>query len=377
MALTNLNSPGTALTLQSVNSAQVGRFLFGAFIPRLQATGMTSWRDGVVAATGFGGSNGIANDLQIKAITPTPSLSLTCEAGSCVITRSGNGPYVCYLLAQGTITLAAANTTNPRIDRIVARVYDAGISDTMPTTPVLASPGGLVIEVVTGVAAGSPVALPAPTGSITLATVAVAANATQITNANITDLRKSAFNPGGARQLLPGDAVADSGGVTGDLRWSTDTNKGGIAAWNGTDWQRLSPKILAQPAQTNSGSMASGGTKVVATMTIPDIGGAYYVDVSGSLEWSEDVANQTCTIAIGARLDNNTWDDTAVITKGVSSHIGTPVGVPMQCSMLPRKTASLTGAHTIYFLAKNIGANNLSIALSPVYGFQGTMYPAF
>lgn len=378
MALTNLNSPGTALSLQSVNSAQIGRFLFGAFIPRLNTTGLTAWRDGIVAATQFNGSNGIANDMQIKALTPTPSLTLTCEAGHCVITRAGNGPYLCYIGTQGQITLAAAHATLPRIDRIVARVYDAALSDVMPTTPALASPGGLVIEVVSGAASGSPSAPAAPTGSITLATVAVAATTTAITNANITDARKSAMNPGGARQLLPGDALADVGGVTGDLRYSYDGNKGGVGAWTGTDWQRLTSKVLAQPGQTGSGSMNSGDTKIVSTMSIPDIGGSYILQVTGSCEWSENTTNQVNTLAIEARLNNNTWDDNSFITKGVMSHAGTTSGVPIQVTMPLRNSGSLTGgSNTVYFLAKNIGGNALSIAANPIYSFNCTMVPVF
>lgn len=248
MALTNLNA-AVAWTLQSVNSAQNGRFHIGTFIPSAAATtGLTAWRDGVIVSTNQGGLSNIPNDLQIKAVTPTPSLSLTVEAGHCVITRAGQGPYLCYVQTQSTLTLAAADPTNPRIDRIVAQVYDSALSDTLPTTPVLAAPGGLVIRAVTGTPAGSPSAPATPTGAISLATVAVAANATQILTANITDTRRSAGNPGGARPLLPGDAAADAGTVSGDLTHRPSATDGGAYVWSGTRWKSLTVPVFTNPA---------------------------------------------------------------------------------------------------------------------------------
>lgn len=235
MALTNLNSQ-PAWTQQAVNSALNGRLHIGAVLPAAAAvTGLTGWRDGVVASTNQGGSGNIPNDLQIKQAV-SPSLNLLCEAGHCVITRSGQGPYLCYLATQGTLTLAAADTVNPRIDLIVAQLYDSALSDTLPTTPALASPGGLVIRAVTGTPAGSPSAPSVPTGAIPLAQVAVAQNATTITNANITDKRKSALTPGGARTLLPGDLVTDAGAVSGDLRYEPNTGDVGVSVWNGSTW---------------------------------------------------------------------------------------------------------------------------------------------
>lgn len=248
MALTNLNA-AVAWTLQSVNTAQNGRFHIGAFIPSAAATtGLTAWRDGVIVSTNQGGSNNIPNDLQIKA-SGSPSLVLTVEAGHCVITRAGQGPYLCYNQTQGNVTLAAADPTNPRIDRIVAQVYDSALSDTLPTTPVLAAPGGLVIRAVTGTPAGSPSAPATPTGAISLATVSVIANDTTITNADITDTRKSAGNPGGARPLLPGDLSADAGTVAGDLRYlSTAAANGGVSVWTGGRWRSTGIPQFATPA---------------------------------------------------------------------------------------------------------------------------------
>jgi hypothetical protein len=247
MALTNLNA-APAWTQQQVITALIGRLHMGALLPSAAAvTGMSGWRDGVVASTNQNGSNNIPSDLMIKQAV-SPSLNLLCEPGHCVITRSGQGPFLAYLATQGTLTLAAADTVNPRIDLIVAQVYDAALGDGMPTTPALASPGGLVIRAVTGTAAGSPSAPAVPTGSIPLAQVAVAQNATTITNANITDRRKIAFTPSGARPLLPGDAAADAGAVSGELKYSITDPHGGVYVWSGTGWKPVGIPVYTSTA---------------------------------------------------------------------------------------------------------------------------------
>ena len=70
-----------------------------------------------------------------------------------------------------TTTLSAADGTNPRIDIIEVKTADGSIKK------------------VTGTAAVSPVAPALDAGYIAVASVAVAANATSVSNTNITDLR--------------------------------------------------------------------------------------------------------------------------------------------------------------------------------------------
>jgi hypothetical protein len=90
------------------------------------------------------------------------------------------GTYVTYNDASVVLSLNTADPTNPRIDLICATVNDAYYTGSL---------NNVVIQVVAGTPAGSPVAPSLPANSITLATVAVGAGATAITNANITDTR--------------------------------------------------------------------------------------------------------------------------------------------------------------------------------------------
>jgi hypothetical protein len=113
----------------------------------------------------------------------TPGMSVQVASGWAAIvgtTQANMGVYVAYNDAAATAAIATANATNPRIDLICLTVNDAYYTG---------STNNVVINVVTGTAASSPTVPATPANSIALAKVAVAANATSIVNANITDLR--------------------------------------------------------------------------------------------------------------------------------------------------------------------------------------------
>lgn len=89
-----------------------------------------------------------------------------------------------WLTNDATLNVAvpAADLTNPRIDRIVAK-FDPSVD------PNAAASNIVSIELVEGAPAASPSAPSTPSNAISLATVAVAAGATSIITANITDTR--------------------------------------------------------------------------------------------------------------------------------------------------------------------------------------------
>jgi hypothetical protein len=129
-------------------------------------------------------ASGIArtNDLKVTQ-SGTPGMSVVVAAGWGIILgdyQINMGTYVAYNDADYTVAITGSNPTNPRIDRIVMTINDAYYSG---------STNDVTIGVVTGTAAASPVAPATPTNSISLATIAVAAGATTIVNANITDTR--------------------------------------------------------------------------------------------------------------------------------------------------------------------------------------------
>lgn len=121
----------------------------------------------------------------------TPNMSVNVAAGKVVVIGTENalqGAYHCWNDATKNVVIAPSDPTNPRIDLIVARVRDAAYSGVT---------NAWAIEAVTGAPAASPAAPATPANSYVIARVAVAASATSITNAVITDLRQLA-RPWGA-----------------------------------------------------------------------------------------------------------------------------------------------------------------------------------
>jgi len=202
-----------AWTLQSLNTALEGRYAIGASLAQANTqsgadTPLITWRSGVLPSSSYGGT---VYDLLVTQ-TASPSLSLTVYTGSCVILRAGQGPYLCYNTTVKTVTVNAGDATNPRRDLVIARVYDSAIGD---------SQTGFAIEVVTGTPAPSPTDPAVPAGAVPLFRVNVAANASTISNSNLTDLRTSTSVPGAVRSLLGGDPTSTTtdGYLQGEMRF--------------------------------------------------------------------------------------------------------------------------------------------------------------
>lgn len=126
----------------------------------------------------------------------TPGMSVFVAAGKAFVKGDDNGNQGMYHVwndATVTLAISAADPTNPRRDLIVARVRDAYYSGVT---------NAFDLYVITGTAAASPADPAVPNNCLVLARVAVAAGATSITNANITDLR-SQFTPAASSWTKP------------------------------------------------------------------------------------------------------------------------------------------------------------------------------
>lgn len=120
----------------------------------------------------------------IVAPTGTPSMAVTIAAGKCIITgsqTSTQGFYIAYNDAAYTATISTANASLGRIDLIVVTVQDAFYGGTANNQ--------VLFQVITGTPASTPVAPSAPSNSLILAQVLVAAAVTSITSGAITDTR--------------------------------------------------------------------------------------------------------------------------------------------------------------------------------------------
>jgi hypothetical protein len=130
------------------------------------------------ATTGVIGTSSLA----VTANSPVGmSVRVASGWGAVVGTTTTNmGVYTFFNDAQETLTITTANPTNPRIDLVCATVRDAFYSG---------ASNDVIFQVIAGTPAGSPVAPALPANSISLATVAVAAAATQINSGDITNTR--------------------------------------------------------------------------------------------------------------------------------------------------------------------------------------------
>lgn len=147
------------------------------------------------------------SDLQVTAQSPA-ALAVNV-AGAAQGSAGGNawipGGYRFYNDAVASLTIATADPTNPRIDLVIAGINTTGANYVA------------TVSVVTGTPAASPVAPALPTGNyIVLAQVAVAAGATTITQANITDERQIASLQGNGSKLtnLPIPSISTATSAT-------------------------------------------------------------------------------------------------------------------------------------------------------------------
>lgn len=329
---------------QAGNNAIDGRYHDTAFLAMAgaNATVLDGYRDGVLPSAY---SSSQYQDLMVLQDSPTPGMVVRMNAGQCVISRASQGQFLCSMRQVARVDLAASSAVNPRRDLIYAQVLDTALGDGETRAK---------IGRVTGTPAGSPTLPALPAGAIPLADVAVAANATQITTANITDLRKAAGLRGAVRLMLPGDAHADVGAYPGDVRfcrthlqqetWGTD------GLWHGSLTSVLQTTTVDVTVRTV--------TAAVMSLVVTDPGHPYYVEVSGSVLFDIGAG---VTVELGAtlngivtRIGGRQVHSSAVYANGGGSSIS---GAVVRIMPVTHPTA-LTGNNTInltFFKSGTVG----------------------
>jgi hypothetical protein len=171
-------------------------------------------------------------------------------------TQANMGTYVTYNDAPVVLSITTADPTNPRVDLVCATVNDAYYTGAL---------NNVVLQVVAGTPAGSPVAPALPANSITLATVAVGAGATAITNANITDTRvlvTTNIPESGDISAVNAGTGLSGGGSSGSVTLAIDTS---VTA-DLTTAQTLTNKSLTSP-RINLGITTDTGTSFTPAIT--------------------------------------------------------------------------------------------------------------
>lgn len=298
------NAPGTGFwSAQQRNNSRQGRALIQSlFLAANTNAPLSNNRSGVIPTSSDGTQ---AYDLRV---TVSSGLTMTVQPGSAVVNRSGQGPYLGWLLpAAQNVTCDAAPATNPRRDIVVLRIYDAALGDTVPAT------GPCSIEIIPGTPSASPVDPVTwdATGTITSwpfgGGVGIALGRAQVSTGGVitlTDLRRSTGVQGGVRVALPGDSPSDASFMPGDQRWFSPT----IDVWNGTAWSTgvlvgssygyaEYSQTTAQTITTNTDTRATWDTAVISSPDISYSAGVFTVnragvwDISGTMRLNGAAGN--------------------------------------------------------------------------------------
>lgn len=245
------------------------------------------------------------SSLAITANSPVGMSVLAASGWAAIVgtIQPNMGTYVAYNDATVTLTIAAANPSNPRIDLVCMTVNDSyytGATD------------NVVLQVVTGTPGTSPVAPALPANSISLATVAVAAAATSINNGNITDQRVVVTTnlPIGDITGVTAGTGLTGGGTSGTVTLAIDST---VATLTGS--QTLTNKDLTAGTNTFPTSLVTltgSQTLTNKTLTAPKI--------------NVGLNPQTGTTYSAAATDNGalvTLTNASPITVTIPSGIGT------------------------------------------------------
>jgi hypothetical protein len=210
-------------------------------------------------------TTGIIKDTSLAVTQNSPAgMSVRVASGWAAIvgtTQANMGTYVGYNDDTVVLGVTTADPTNPRIDRVCMTVNDAYYTGSL---------NNVVLQVVAGTPAGSPVAPATPANSISLATVAVAAGATALTTANITDTRvlvtTNIPESGDISAVVAGTGLS-GGGSSGSVTLSINT----AVTADLTTAQTLTNKTLTTPIIS---SISNTGTLTLPTSTDTLVGRA-------------------------------------------------------------------------------------------------------
>lgn len=294
-----------------------------------------------------------AGDMVVAA--PGGTMTVTVAAGAALIkgSRAFQGTYHAINDASVTKTIAAADPSNPRYDRIVAEIKDAAYSG---------ATNAFQINVVQGTPAVTPLEPTIPADSIELARVLVGAGVTTINAGNILDRRvlavgsSSLFAPASGSPVYAGQCIVDTftaggtwtkrtglksvhvlivgsgaGGGSG-ARNSAATHTGGNGGNGGNATSLALPAALLGATETVAiGAGGAGGAAQTVDTTAGVAGSTgnqsqFGPWTSGALATGGNggaVSANNTTAQVVATLSNTT---PAAGSPGAQTNAGTPIG---------------------------------------------------
>jgi hypothetical protein len=282
-----------------------------AFLDDAADTGQTPFRTYEIGSrvlnVGTSSANQVAGGVfpggGAMGVSPGSGMAVQVAAGYCCVPNatSTQGGYVFGTMVAQSLTLASADPSNPRIDLVVAYVNDLGTSAS-----------ACYVQVVTGTAAGSPSAPAAPSPSITLAQVYVAAGVASITTGNITDERSYVVPPGG---ILPIQNAAAAPAVpasqlmynlaTGTLCQGTGT-AGNVASLPVLPWA----PVMALATTSVTDSAAKGSLTTIASLSFTTSGST---DIEVYYKWPGfEVSAAPLLVTLEVQIGSTVLDQTVI-----------------------------------------------------------------
>jgi hypothetical protein len=317
----------------------------------------------IISSSGIIGSSSLA---VTQAGTPAMAVQVAAGWGAVVGDYTTNmGVYQFYNDAATQLTITTANPTNPRIDRVVVTINDSYYTG---------ATNNVTFTVVAGTPAVSPTAPATPTNSISLATVAVAAGATSIVNANITDTRSNITTNlpvGDLTEVQAGTGISVASG-TGPIPivsvdatvlsgYATTATAGGTTTltaasvstqfFTGTLNQTITLPVASTMALGEAFVIHNNST---GTLTVNSSGGNLVVSISGNNTYLI-----TCILTSGTTAAS--WDSDFTGTSTTTGSGSTVLSTSPSIS-----GATLTGTSTINAIADGTTATGASGA-----GFMG------
>lgn len=208
-------------------------------------------------------------------VTPGSGMTVDVAAGNCLIANSSGstqGGYLVSMLTSGTLTVAAADPTNPRIDLVCATVVDNG--DNTSYT---------MIQIITGTPAPSPAAPAPPANTLSLYEVTVPAGSTTISGGNIASFVNWTATAGGILPVYGLTGGALPAGYQG--AYAHDRQSGRLVhnTPSGAAQPHLLPFAPVTAARTTSQNVLTSGESTVLSETITTDG---QTDLEITLTWA-------------------------------------------------------------------------------------------
>lgn len=289
-------------------------------------------------AMGYGlNIGGVYQDINRFAVTATSGMNLSIDAGAAVIPSSSGVTNGCYRVNSATaqtVTVAAADPSNPRIDLVVCAVTDNGNSSSFSW-----------VGMVTGTPASSPSPPPAPSNSITLAQVRVNAGVTSITSSNITDERAFQCAPGGILPLP--STTSPPTGQDGQYAYDKANDRVFHLAATGPRQLRTLPWAPVFATRNTNFSITTSVQTVLSVNITTD--GATDIDIAGHWVGIYQATPVTSQVQMLIFLDSTQLDEQDLMTSpddiANSSHLGGTLWYTTSSAAGDTPTA---GTHTIY-----------------------------